>query len=87
MMLLGLRLIIEGPLAGIWPCRLRRLGVRGPAGCRAGLWAAHAVIGCSGTLHLRQGSARNKRETECGGTYHNLSHVALTFRSPDTAFP
>jgi hypothetical protein len=39
------------------------------------LRAAHAVIGRGGTLHLRHGSARNKRETECGDAYDNLSHL------------
>ena len=77
--LLGLRLIIERPLACVWISRLRRLGVRRPAGLPAGLRAAHAIIGCSGTLQLRNCSARNKRETECGGTYDNLSHCCSHF--------
>ena len=71
--LLGLHLIIslagcviiERPLACVWISRLRRPGVRRTAGFPAGLRAAQAVIGCSGTLDLRQGSARNNRETEC----------------------
>ena len=85
--LLGLRLIIplggcviiERPLARVWISRLRRLGVRRPAGLPAGLRAAHAIIGCSGTLQLRNCSARHKRETECGGTYDNLSHCCSHF--------
>ena len=68
--------IIERPLASVWISRLRRLGVRSPAGFTASLRAAQAVIGCSGTLDLRHGNTRNNRETECGGAaYDNFSHL------------
>jgi hypothetical protein len=76
--------VIVGSLACVWISRLRRLGVRRSAGCRAGLRSAHAVIGCSGICHLCYGSARNKHETECGSAYDNLSHLKASVDPPLT---